>query len=377
MHVIKRLLPWCMALMLALAVGACGSDDSGTSGDSGAKAESGKKSVKVGLILDGAADDGGWSQLWAEAAEKVKQEIPGTEISIVPKTGYGAPMQKAAQTFVAQGYDLVVSSSTGSDGDIAKVAKDAPDTKFAVAYGTRITDNLASASPAIEEGRYLDGIIAGAATKAGSIGYVGGYPVPAVVRPLDSFTMGAHTVNPDVQVKVLYVNSWFDPEKERQAAQALVDDGADVLAMDANSPAVPSVAKSANAGFVGYGRSRAANAPDQWLSTFTFNWVPYLKKYIEAIQNDTWKSSLDYWGLKEGAIGITELGPNVTDEAKAKVQEARDKIISGELKIFTGPITDNEGNTKVEDGDVLDTSDELLACCDWHVDGVVGKVPKS
>jgi basic membrane lipoprotein Med (substrate-binding protein (PBP1-ABC) superfamily) len=364
-------------LAAGFAVAACGSDDSGGDAADSGSSDTGAKKVKVGLILDGAADDGGWSQQWAEAAEQVEKEIPGTEITVLPKIGYGAPMQKAAQTFVGQGYDLVVSSSTGSDADIAKVAKKAPDTKFAVAYGTQILDNLASASPAIEEGRYLDGIIAGSATKSGTIGYVGGYPVPAVVRPLNSFTLGAHRMNPDVEVKALYVNSWFDPEKERQAAEALVGDGADVLGMDANSPAVPSVAKSADAGFIGYGRSRADNAPEQWLSTFTFNWVPYLKKYVEAIQNDSWKSSLDYWGLKEGAIGITDLGPRVPEDVKAEVDKARDEIISGELEIFAGPVTDNEGTVRVPDGEVLDTSDELLVCCDWHVEGVIGKVPKS
>lgn len=351
------------------AAGCGGDDETATAGSSNAA----KSGVKVALVLDGPLDDGGWNSLWGKAAEQLKADVPGTEVKLVPKVTPGAQAQRTVRTLASQGTDLIVGTGGGMDADILKVASDFPDTKFAAVLAAETSENMASIDAAIEQGRYLDGIIAGSMTKSGVIGEIGGFPLPFELRAINGMTIGAQSVKPDVEVQVLHINSWYDPAKERQAAEALIDRGADVLAMNLNTPAVPAVAKANDAGVIGYAVSRKDAIPDNWLSTFEFDWSVYLDSAVKAIQAGSWKPERFYGDLADGTITMSPIGDSVPEDVVKKVDEAREQLASGELTVFTGPLDSNKGETVVPDGEMLDTPEELIPCCEWLVEGATGK----
>jgi basic membrane protein A and related proteins len=355
------------SLVAAGTLASCGGDDD--SGGGGGKSKS-ASTIKVALVLDGAANDGGFNTAWTNGAKQAAAKIDGVKLTVVPNVAAGAPAQRTFDTLGQQGFDLVVSSGAGHGQDIVKVAPRYPDTHFVGAFGTETAKNVSQVSLAIEQGRYLDGIVAGLTTKSNVIGFVAGYSIPLVNRPLNAFVLGAQSVNPDVVVKALFVNSWYDPTKERQAALALVGSGADVLGMDTNSPAVGRVAKLKDAGFVGDYITRESTAPEQWLTTFEAQWGAYIEEFIKQVKGGTWKPDLYYWGLKEGAVTEAPYGPRVSDEAKAKVDAAKKAILSGKLTVFTGPIKDNKGKVRVPDGETISNTSDLNSCCTWLIEGV-------
>ena len=333
-------------------------------GSSGGGAAS-KGQLKVGLILNGALDDGGWNTTWGNAAHYLQARVPGTKVTLVPNIVSGTQAQNTARALATQGYNLIVLTGGYSDSTVASVAHDFPDTWFANEAGTEVAPNMIPFSVAIEQGRYLDGIVAGSVTKNGKMGEVGGFPIPIEVRTLDAFQQGVRSVNPKATTKVLWVNSYYDPTGERQAAQALASSGADTLVMDSNTPAVPSVARQQNLNLIGYGISAAHEAPQQWLSAFTFNWGPYLVAWANGIHHGTLKAKLYYWGLKQGVIGQTPLGPRVPARVKSLIARAKAQIIAGKLNVFAGSAVAADARTETQ----------LNACCTKFVAGVTGSLP--
>ncbi len=352
----------------AIAVAGCGSStDSSGGGDA----------TKVALILNGPADDGGWNTIWQQAVTKLRSAMPDAKVTVVPNITAGASAQRTLGTLAQQGNKLIVLTGGYADADIRKAARDYPDTKFLNLFGAQVSSNVSPFSTAIEQGRYLDGIVAGSMTRSNVLGEVGGYPIPFEARTLNAFAQGVHSVNPQAKVKILWVNSFYDPAKERQAAQALVDSGADVLVMDSNTPAVSSVARTKNVKLVGYGISREKDAPQQWLGTFTFDWAPYLIEWTRDVQNGDLKSQLYYEGIKQGVIGSTPWGVSVPTSVRAKAEAARKQIVAGTLDVFTGPLADNAGKTVVPDGQALSTPAQLNPCCTWLSDNVEGNLGQS
>jgi basic membrane lipoprotein Med (substrate-binding protein (PBP1-ABC) superfamily) len=286
-------------------------------------------------------------------------------VTLVPNINPGQQAQSTARELATQGYNLVVFTGGFSDNSVAAVARAFPHTWFANEAGTEVGSNQIPFSVAIEQGRYLDGIVAGSMTKNAKMGEVGGFPIPIEVRALDALQQGARSVNAHAQTKVLWVNSFYDPSGERQAAQALAGSGVDTLIMDSNTPAVPSVARERNLNLVGYGISAEREAPQQWLTAFTFNWGPYLVAWANGIRHKTLKARLYYWGLKQGVISQTPLGSRVPKKVAARVAKARGEIVSGKLNVFAGSSVAGESNTPTE----------LNACCTRFVAGVTGSLP--
>lgn len=361
-----------LAVCAAAAFAGCGSSDDesgGGSGDGGA--------TKVAVVMLGPADDGGWNTIWQESIAKLRRAEPNADVTVVPNINPGAAVQRTMQTLAQQGNKLVVLTGGYADADVRKAARDFPDTTFVNAFGTEIGDNVAPFSVAIEEGRYLDGIVAGSMTRTNKLGEIGGYPIPIEVRALNAFAAGVRSVNPDARVKILWVNSYYDPAKERQAAQALADQDVDVLVMDSNTPAVSSVARARDRMLVGYGISREKDAPRQWLGTFTFDWSPYLIEWTRAVADGSFEPKLYYEGLEEGAIGQAPWGESVPQDVLDKVEQAREQIINGELDIFAGPLSDSAGREVVADGESITEAADLDRCCTWAADNVEGSVGQS
>ncbi|HMJ95714.1 MAG TPA: BMP family ABC transporter substrate-binding protein [Thermoleophilaceae bacterium] len=363
-----------MTVMAAgiLALGACGADDDKGTNPSNGSGSGGGKPVKVGIMLIGPKADGGWNQIWLDSVDALQKDAPEAEVTVLDNVNPGAQAQRAAERLARDGNDIVVATGGYADKDFARAMRSNRDVAFYNAFGTSSEDGLTPFDFGIEEGRYLDGIVAGSMTKSNVIGEVAGYPSPVSIRPLNALALGARSVNPDVKVKVLFVNSFYDPAKERQAGQALADEDADVLAMDTNTPALPSVAKQRDLRLLGYGLKRP-DAGKSWLGSFSINWAPYLAEWVKAKQDGKTMSGIQYGGLKKGIIGSTEWASDIPQNVLDKVEDARRKIESGELKIFQGPITDTKGKEVVPDGEVLDTPQELSTCCDWYVPGVEAK----
>lgn len=360
---------------IALILGACSDPSGGGGGGSGGGDNStAGEGLKIAFIYGaGPLDDGGWNTSFLAAADYVQEKLPAATITAIENTAPGDQARATSEDLASQGYDLIVGTTFYQPDQLA-VAPDFPDTKFIGWGGWKTAPNIGQFSGATEDGRYLDGIVAASMTDSNVIGYPAGYPIPEVVRGINAFTLGAQTVNPDVQVIPAYVNSWYDPAKERQASQSLVDSGADVLVMETNSPAVASVAERSGVWMMGYGWDQSARSPETWLGSFTFTWGPYILTQAQAILDGSWEPEVYYGGIDDGMVGLSPLGSDVPQDVQDLVDQKMKEISSGELDVFAGPIYNNEGDLRVQEGETIPV-EERPECCDYYVQGVQGSVP--
>jgi basic membrane protein A len=349
-----------------------GTEGGGTTG-SGEQAGEG---LRIAFVYTGETDNGGWDTGHYTGAQQAAEAFPGAEITHLELINYGDQARNTFTDLASQGYDLIVGTSFYQD-DMLPVAAEFPDTKFLCNQCFTLAENMGVYEGASEEGRYLDGIIAGSVTESDMIGYPAGFPIPEVVRGINTFTLGAQTVNPNIQVVPVYINSWFDPPKERQAAESLVDRGSDILVFELNSTAVSSVAERSGVFFMGYGWDQSDRvSPETWLGSFTFNWGPYYVQQVQAIVDGTWTAEAYRGGIADEMINVSPTGPAVPEDVLELVEEAKAGIASGELDIFAGPITDNTGSVMIAEGETI-PREERTGCCDWYVEGVEGSVPSS
>ena len=337
-----------------------------------AMAESDGSGYSVAFVFDLFVDDGGWNSTHYRAVQMVQEALPGLDVQVVEEISPGPSATNAFEDLAEAGVDMVIATGFYQP-DVEPVAAAYPDTIFLTWAGWTTTDNMGHYDGATEDGRYLDGLIAGSITETGIIGYPAGFPIEEVNRALNAFTIGVREVNPDAVVQVVYINSWYDPPVEQQAAEALANAGADVLAHELNSPAVASVAESRGLNIIGYSSDRSDEAPNAWLSSFTFEWGPYYIDQIESMIAGNWEPALTYGGLADGFIGNSPYGPDVTDEMLALVDERRQQIIDGTLDYFAGPLVDNEGNVQVAEGGTIPFEERTL-CCLWLIEGIEGSV---
>jgi basic membrane protein A len=326
----------------------------------------------VAFVFDLFIEDGGWNTTHYRGVQAVQEAFPGLEVQVIEEISPGPAATNAFEDLAAEGVDMIV-GTTYFMPDVMPVAEQYPDTKFLTWAGWETADNVGHFDGATEDGRYLDGLIAGSVTESGVIGYPAGYPIEEVNRALNAFTIGVREVNPDAVVQVVYINSWYDPPVEQQAAEALANGGADVLAHELNSPAVASVAEDRGLNIIGYSSDRSEVAPNAWLSSFTFEWGPYYIDQVQQMIDGTWEPALTYGGLQAGMIGNSPYGKDVTDEMLALVNERRQQILDGTFDYFAGPIMDNEGNVQVPEGGTI-PFEERTTCCLWLIEGVEGSI---
>jgi basic membrane protein A len=258
-----------------------------------------------------------------------------------------------------------------------KLAAKYPDVYFEQATGTDLSKNLAEYFGAGEDTIYLSGMAAGAATKNGKIGYIVPFAIPEVIRHANAFALGVQVVNPKAKVKLIWTNSWFDPAKEKKAAESLVGSwGADVLGQNVDSPAAGQYAKSKGIPWVGYDNDARKYAGSSWLTAAVYNWGPYYLSRVKAAMNGTWKSAFYYGSIKDGFTSLAPYGPKVTAKTKSLIAAKRAAIVSGKLNVFSGPLYDQSGKLKVPKGTTLKVLPDLYAM-NWLVKGIEGSVPKS
>ena len=376
-----------LAAVLALVAAACGGGEETTTtpasqttaaattavATTAAAPEETMEPVRMAFIYDGQADDGGWNQAYDAARQYVEANMGDrVETTFVEEVSPGSETQAALEDFAEQGYDIVIGTTYIQD-DLLDITPNYPDTIFLSWAGWQLDEevgNVGHFDVATEDGRYLDGLAAGSQPDVDMIGYVAGFAIEEVVRGLNIFTKAARELNPGVEVRVVWVNSWYDPPAEQQAAQTLVDLGADLLAGEVNAPAVAGVAEEAGIPYVHYGTDGSPTgtgiAPNSWLSGFVFNWAPYFLAQAEAVAAGAWEPAIFYGGLKDDMIDMAPFGPTVSDETLALIQQRREAIIDGTFDYFAGPDHGQPGQCgrpRGRDGS-LGRADRLLPVAD-------------
>ncbi|MDR0569791.1 MAG: BMP family ABC transporter substrate-binding protein [Clostridiales Family XIII bacterium] len=350
----KKLLALALALAMALTVSACQNSPKSGAGS----AEGADDALTVGFIYIGNANDGGYTQAHHNGAVAMEEYFEGKVKTLVMEEISDTDKQairSAADSLIDQGATVVVGTSFGFGDTLYEMAQsgDYDGVKFLHFSGNLMADNMGNYFGATEEPRYLTGIIAGLQTKTNKLGYVGAYPYTEVQIGINAFTLGAQSVNPDVEVNVVYINSWYDPAKESQAAEALLDQGCDVIAQHCDTTGPQLAAEKAGALAIGYNLDNPTAAPGAWLTAPIWRHEAFLIPTIEKIMAGSWTPESYYGTMKDGYMDIAKLSSLVSPEAQAAVEQVKEKMLAGEFHVFTGPIQDNKGNTVVQEGETL------------------------
>ncbi len=340
-------------------------------------AGSGKKVAKAAFVYIGPPGDGGWTYQHEQGRLELEKALVGrvktTKVENVPETPSEA--ERVIRQLAQQGNDVIFTTSFGYMDPTLAVAKEFPKVKFEHCSGYKSAPNMGNYFGAMEEARYLSGLVAGKLTKSNTIGFVAAFPIPEVVRGINAFTLGARSVNPNAKVKVVWVSSWYDPAKERAAAESLLDAGADVLAQHEDSPATGQAAQARGAYWIGYDSDMRRFAPKAFLTSPVWDWGPYYISRVNAVLDGTWKSDSYYGSAADGLINIAPPSELVPGDVKSLVNQKLQEIKSGSFHVLSGPIYDQSGALKVPQGQTMSLKDALS--WQWFVQGVEGSIPAS
>jgi basic membrane protein A and related proteins len=330
--------------------------------------------LKVAFTYVGPVGDAGWSFAHDRARKAVAEEF-GTRIAttFVENVPESADAERVFRDLVDQGNTLIFGTTFGYMEAMLQLAKEYDGVRFEHATGYKTAKNMRTYDSRTYEGAYLAGVVAGAMTKTKTLGVVASIPIPEVIRNIDSFTLGAQSQNPDVTTKVVWINRWFDPPKEGEAAQALLNQGVDVLLQNTDSSAVLQTAEKAGKLAFGWDSDMSKYGPNAHLASAVINWAPYYEKAVGEALGGSWKAEQTWWGVKEGAIDLVSLSEKVPRETRAKVAEIKAGLTSGSFSIWKGPIADQSGKPRLAAGAVAD--DQFLLGINFYVKGVEGSLP--
>ncbi|WP_005031799.1 BMP family ABC transporter substrate-binding protein [Holophaga foetida] len=332
------------------------------------------QAFKVAFAYVGPVGDGGWTFAHDNARKALEKEL-GDKIqtTFVEKVPEGADAERVFRDLASQGNTLIFGTTFGYMEPMLKAAADLKNVKFEHATGYKTAENLRTYDSRTYEGAYMAGVLAGGMTKTNTLGVVGSIPIPEVIRNINSFTLGAQSVNPRIKTKVVWVNAWFDPPKETEAAQSLLNQGVDVLMQNTDSSAVLQAAEKAGKYGIGWDSDMHAYGPKAHLASAVANWAPYYIKATKDAMEGKWTTGKAWWGVKEGAIDLVSISDKVPADLKAKVEKVKAGLKDGSHVIWQGPIQDNTGKEVLAKGKVAD--DEWLGGIKFFVKGVDAKVP--
>jgi simple sugar transport system substrate-binding protein len=330
--------------------------------------------LKIGFIYVGPVGDAGWTFAHDNGRKAIEAKY-GDKIktTFVEKVPEGPDAERVIRDLVAQGNKLIFATSFGYGDAMEKVAKDHPEVYFEHATGFKTAPNLRVYEGRFYEDAYLAGIVAGGMTKSNTLGFVGSFPIPEVMRNLNAYLLGAQSVNPKAKLKVVWVNTWFDPPKESEAATTLLNGGADVLLQNTDSTAVLQAAEKVGKYAFGWDSDMSAAAPKAHLGSAVLNWGVYYEKVVEDVLNKTWTTGDTKWGTKEGMNDFVKINEVVPAELKAKVEAAKAGIKDGTVAVFKGPLVDNTGKEVLAKDVVAD--DAWNSKVNFFLKGVEGKPP--
>ena len=331
--------------------------------------------LRIGFVYVAPLTDAGWVRQHEEGRQAVQAAL-GAKVntSYVENVPEGADAERVIRDLARQGNQLIFTPSFGYMEPTLKVAKEFPGVRFESITGYKTAPNVATANARYYEGRYLAGIAAGRMTTTNVAGYVAGFPIPEVLQGINAFTLGMRSVNPKAEVKVVWLNAWFDPSRERDAAMSLMNQGADVLAFHTGSNAVMVAAQERGKLAVAYHSDMRKVAPDAQIVAVTHQWGSYYTARARAVLDGNWKSDSVWGGVHDGMIRVGDFGSKVPAAVQAEVLARQKDVASGKLLPFAGPIVDNEGMTIVPKGAGL--TDGQILSMNFLVSGVQGKVAK-
>ena len=330
--------------------------------------------LKIAFAYVGPVGDGGWTFAHDTARKALEKEY-GDKIvtSFVENVPESADAERVIRDMASQGNKLIFGTTFGYMETMLKVAPDFKDVKFEHATGYKTAENMRTYDSRTYEGAYMAGVIAGKMTKSNVLGVVASVPIPEVIRNINSFTLGAQSSNPKIKTKVVWVNEWFNPPKETEAATSLINGGADVLFQNTDSPAVLKTAESKGKRAFGWDSDMTAYGPKAHLASAIINWGPYYTKTVKDVLEGKNASTQSWWGVKEGAIDIVSIADDVPADTKAKVEAVKAGLKDGSFVIWKGPIMDNTGKEQIAKDAVAD--DKFLGGLSFYVKGVEGKIP--
>ena len=329
--------------------------------------------LKVAFVYVSPVGTAGWSYQHDLGRRELEQALgPAVKTQVVESVAEGADSERVMRDLAAQGAQLVFATSFGYLEPALRVAAEFPGTRFEHAGGYKTAANLNTYNARFYEGRYLAGMLAGHASRSGVAGYVAGFPVPEVVQGINAFALGMRAVNPKAQLRVVWLNTWFDPARERDAALSLVAQGADVLANHSGSPAVPQAAEEKGVHLLAYQSDMSRFAPHAQLAAVTHHWGAYYTRVAKSVQAGTWKAQPVWGGLKDGMVQLSALKADLPAAWKRSVAERQADLVAGRFAPFSGPLKDNTGQTRLASGRLDDAQIQRM---DWFVEGVLGSVP--
>ena len=331
--------------------------------------------VKAGFVYVSPITEAGWTRQHDEGRKAVEaalgDKVKTTFVADVPE---GADAERVIRDLAQQGHQIIFTPSFGYMEPTLKVAREFPNVKFESVTGYKTAPNVAASNARYYEGRYLAGVAAGRMTKTHVAGYVAGFPIPEVLQGINAFTLGMRSVNPKATVKVVWLNAWFDPPREREAAMTLFNQDVDVVAFHTGSTAVMAAAQERGRMAVAYHSDMRKVGPDAQIIAVTHQWGEYYTRRVKAVMDGSWQSGSVWGGVKEGMVRVGDFGPKVPKAVQDEVLALQKAIGAGRLHPFAGPITDNEGRQVLASGQRL--SDEQILNMNYLVQGVVGKVAR-
>ena len=334
------------------------------------------KPVKVGFIYVGPKNDGGWSQHHHEAALEMA-DYYGDKVTLIEQESVpeGADAERVLTQMALSGADIIFTTSFGFMDPTINVAKKFPKVKFEHATGYKTADNVGVYSARFYEGRAIQGYLAGKMTKTNKVGYIASFPIPEVIQGINSAYIHAKKVNPDIQFSVVWAYTWFDPAKESDAAQALIEQGADVILQHTDSTAPQAAAqKAGNVYTFGQASDMAEFAPMPRISSIIDLWAPYYIDRVGKVIDGTWVSDNTWDGIGAGMVGIGEISSAVPDDIKAEALALKEQIATGAYHPFTGPLNKQDGTPWLAEGEIAD--DGTLAGLNFYVEGLTGDIPQ-
>ncbi|AKX94775.1 BMP family ABC transporter substrate-binding protein [Neomoorella thermoacetica] len=375
---LRVLLMLLLALAVAVAAVGCGGQKPAGESKSGANTASGgqdqNQKMKVAFVYVGPVGDAGWSWAHDQGRKYLAEKLPWVETTYMENVPEGADAERVLTELAEQGNKIIFATSFGYMDYVINVAKKYPNVIFMHCSGYKTAENVGTYFGAMEEARYLSGMVAGKMTKKNVLGFVAAHPIPEVIRGINAFTLGARSVNPNVKVKVVWTNTWYDPAAEKQAALSLLDAGADVIAQHQDTPGPQQAAQERGAYGIGYDSDMSQFAPNATLTSPVWNWGPYYVKIVEAVKNGTWKPEQYYGTMKDGIVDLAPFNKMVPQDVRDLVEKKKQEIIDGKFFVFQGPIKDQSGKIRVQEGQKM--SQEDILGFNWFVEGVEGEIPK-
>jgi simple sugar transport system substrate-binding protein len=332
--------------------------------------------MKVGFVYVSPIGDAGWTFQHDTGRKEMEKALGGkVTTKYIESVPEGADAERVIRELAQSGHELIFTTSFGYMNPTIKVASSFPKTHFEHATGYKSAKNVGTYNARFYEGRYLAGIVAGRMTKTNTAGYVAAFPIPEVVMGINAFARGMRSVNPKAEVKVVWVNSWFDPGKERTAAETLISQGADIVTHHTDSTAAVQAAEAKGVYAVAYHSDMSKYGPKAHLTAVTHNWGAYYTKVAQSAVDGKWKPDNVWGGIKDGFIKLAPFNAAVPKDVQDQVKKVEADIASGKFHPFTGPVKDNDGKERIASGKTID--DVTLNKMDYYVEGVQGKLPSS